>query len=193
MYPGAAPANYNTSAGASVWAPTHATTVQIGSQGYNVPYAGNWGAPHPNDKLQWLAMYACNLLQNDAAAPSPWLRWGPAFNGLHSLLAFHTEAADSNDFCFNWPLGFLGFSLPFIDLQPQTIVQAWLNAANAANIGTPAAMGPIMNIDFLGITVGISDYADHDWGKGTVGPTIPQGQINGWWYIKGTDALQTFP
>ena len=182
MYPGATPADYNTSAGGWVWAPTNSTTVQIGSQGYDVAYAGAWGAPHPNDQLQWLPMYACNLLENDANAPSPWLRWGPAFNGLHSVLAFHTEALDSNSFVSDFSLGFLGFPLFF---EPQTIVQAWLNAANATNIGTPAAMGPIVNIDVLGITLGISDYADYYWGKGTVGPTIPQELINGWWYIKG--------
>ena len=180
MFPGAAPSDYNTAAGATVWAPTHTTTVQIGSQGYNVPYAGAWGAPHPNDRLQWLAMYACNLLESDASAPSPWLRWGPAFNGLHSLLAFHTEALDSNSFCFDFPLGFLGF----LFLPPQTIVQSWLNAANAAGIGTPAAMGPIFNIDVLGITFGVSNYGDYYWGKGSVGPTIPRQLINGWWYIK---------
>jgi hypothetical protein len=191
MYPGAAPADYNSPGGAYVWAPTYATTVQIGSQGYDVAYAGAWGAPHPNDQLQWLPMYACNLLENDANAPSPWLRWGPAFNGLHSLLAFHTEALDSHSFVSDFPLGFLG--LPLFGLEPQTIVQAWLNAANATDIGTPAAMGPIVNVDVLGITLGISDYADHYWGKGTVGPTIPQALINGWWYIKGTDAVQTFP
>ena len=98
------------------------------------------------------------------------------------MLAFHTEALDSNSFVSDFSLGFLGFPLFF---EPQTIVQAWLNAANATNIGTPAAMGPIVNIDVLGITLGISDYADYYWGKGTVGPTIPQELINGWWYIKG--------
>jgi hypothetical protein len=193
MYPGATPADYNSPAGGLVWAPTNSTTVQIGSQGYDVPYAGAWGAPHPNDQLQWLPMYACNLLENDANAPSPWLRWGPAFNGLHSLLAFHTEAADSHSFVSDFPLGFLGFSFAFIDLEPQTIVQAWLNAAIAADIGTPAAMGPIVNVNVRGTTLGICDYADYYWGKGPVGPTIPQESINGWWYIKGTDAVQTFP
>ena len=41
-------------------------------------------------------------------------------------------------------------------------------------------MGPIVNIDVLGITVGICNYADYYWGKGTVGPTISQELINGW-------------
>ena len=41
--------------------------------------------------------------------------------------------------------------------------------------------------------LGISDYGDYYWGRGAVGPTLPQSLINSWWYIKGTDALQTFP
>jgi Family of unknown function (DUF6345) len=182
MYPGATPAQYNGSGGAYVLAPNSSTTVEIGSQNYNVPYAGSWGAPYPNDKLQWLPMYACNLLENDANASSPWLSWGQAFNGLHSVLAFDTEAADSNAFVSDFVVGFLG--LPIFS-EPLTIVQSWLNAANATDIGTPAAMGPIFNIDVAGITLGISDYADHYWGKGAVGPTIPKKIINGWWYIMG--------
>jgi hypothetical protein len=54
-------------------------------------------------------------------------------------------------------------------------------------------MGPILNLDILGITIGISDYEDYYWGKGPVGPNIPQSLINGWWYIQGTDAVQEFP
>jgi hypothetical protein len=193
MYPGATPAEYNTSAGASVFAPNSSVTVAIGSQNYDVPYAGSWGAPYPNDQLQWLPMYACNLLENDASASSPWLSWGQAFNGLHSVLAFDTEAADSNAFVSDFVLGFLGFQILNINLEPQTIVQSWLNAANATDIGTPAAMGPITNVDVLGVTIGIWDYGDYYWGKGPVGPTIPRNMIDGWWYIKGTDAVQTFP
>ena len=126
MYPGAAPAQYNTSAGAYVVAPNSSITVEIGSQNYDVPFAGSWGAPYPNDQLQWLPMYACNLLENDASASSPWLSWGLAFNGLHSVLAFDTEAADSNPFVSDFVLGFLGFQILFITFEPQTIVQSWL-------------------------------------------------------------------
>ena len=185
MYPGAAPAQYNTSAGASVLAPNSSVTVEIGSQNYDVPYAGSWGAPYPNDRLQWLPMYACNLLENDAAASSPWLSWGQAFNGLHSVLAFDTEAADSNPFVSDFVLGFLGFQILFITFEPQTIVQSWLSAANATDIGTAAAMGPITNIDVGGVTIGVCDYSDYYWGKGPVGPTIPRNMIDGWWYIQG--------
>jgi hypothetical protein len=184
MYPGATPAQYNNDGGGTVWSPTHTTTVQIGSQGYDVPYVGAWGTPHPGDRLQWLAMYACNLLQSDSDAPSPWLRWGPAFNGLHSLLAFHTEAGDSHSFCSDFPVGFLGLSSIFT-FAPRTIVQSWLSAADATNIGTAAAMGPITNVTVGGRTYGVSDYGDFYWGKGSVGPTISRQQINGWWYIRG--------
>ena len=185
MYPGATPAQYNTSAGATVVAPNSSVTVEIGSQNYDVPYAGSWGAPYPNDRLQWLPMYACNLLENDASASSPWLSWGQAFNGLHSVLAFDTEAADSNPFVSDFVLGFLGFQILFITFEPQTIVQSWLSAANATDIGTAAAMGPITNIDVEGVTIGVCDYGDYYWGKGPVGPTIPRNMIDGWWYIRG--------
>jgi hypothetical protein len=193
MYPGATPADYNSSGGAYVLAPNSSITVEIGSQNYVVPFAGSWGAPYPNDQLQWLPMYACNFLENDANASSPWLSWGQAFNGLHSVLAFDTEAADSHAFVSDFVVGFLGFQVLFIDFAPQTIVQSWLNAAIATDIGTPAAMGPIANVDVRGSIIGVCDYGDYYWGRGAVGPTIPRSMIDAWWYIMGTDAVQTFP
>jgi hypothetical protein len=41
--------------------------------------------------------------------------------------------------------------------------------------------------------LGVSDYADDYSGRGGVGPTIPRQLIKGWWEIKGTDDVQTFP
>jgi hypothetical protein len=193
MYPGAPPSDYNTSAGAWLADPVTTNTIGIGSQSYAVPYVGNWGAPHPNDQLQWLAMYACNFLENDENAPEPWNRWGPAFNGLHSLMAFETEAWDNNDFCSNFPLNFLGFDFVIASIPPMTVVQAWMSAANAANIGSPAAMGPIQNINIGDAQIAICDYADYYWGRGPVGPTIPRSEINGWWYIQGTAGVETIP
>ncbi len=71
MYPGAAPAQYNTSAGASVLAPILRSLAQFGSQIYDVPYAGSWGAPYPTPT-------GCNgsrctpaTCSKDAAASSP--------------------------------------------------------------------------------------------------------------------------
>ena len=201
MYPGATLADYNASGGASLSTPGSGTTVQIGSQSYAVNYSGSWGAPNPNDNLQWLAMYACQILEDDSSNPDPWLRWGPAFNGLHSLLGFETEASDAGiGFMSDFPANILGyFSISifgdtlYFPQPPQTLVQGWLNAAIANQMGTPAAMGPIWNLDIDGISLSICDYSDHYWGKGTVGLDIPQSLINGWWYIQGSDALQEFP
>jgi hypothetical protein len=201
MYPGATLANYNSSGGATLSTPGSSATVQIGSQSYAVNYNGSWGAPNPNDNLQWLAMYACQILEDDSNNPSPWLRWGPAFNGLHSLLGFETTASDAGvGFMTDFPANILGFiaitvfgATIYLPQPPQTIVQGWLNAAITNQMGTPAAMGPICNVDFFGLTFGVFDYPDYYWGKGTVCSNISQSQINGWWYIQGTDALQEFP
>jgi Family of unknown function (DUF6345) len=136
--------------------------------------------------------YACQILEDDDSNPAPWDRWGPAFNGLHSLLGFETEASDAGiGFMTDFPASILGyvsvtfFTTVYLPVPPTTIVQGWLNAAISNNMGTPAAMGPI-NGD-------ICDYWDYYWGKGPVGPTIPQSQITGWWYIQGTGPIQDFP
>jgi hypothetical protein len=61
MYPGATPAQYNVSGGAFLSAPGSNVDVQIGSQSYNVNYNSSWGSPNPDDQLQWIAMYACQV------------------------------------------------------------------------------------------------------------------------------------
>lgn len=153
-------------------------------------YNGSWGAPNANDNLQWLVTYACELLEEDSSSGNPWDRWGPASNGLHSLLGFTTLAADDSgtNFMLDFPANILGASS-----SPQTLIQGWLNSAISNQIGTPAAMGPILNVRLPFGIFGISDYGDNYWGKGSVGPNIPQFDINGWWFIQGTDAVQGFP
>ena len=193
MYPGATLADYNSSGGATLSAPGSGD-VQIGSQSYTVNYDGAWGAPHEGDSLQWLAMYACEMLRDDGTDPPPWQRWGPAFNGLHSMLGFYSLASDAGiGFMTDFPYQILGLELLFFVIPPQTIVQGWLSSAMGNNMGTPAAMGPVFNVEFDGLTFGICDYTDYYWGKGPVGPTIPQSLINGWWYIQGTGTVQEFP
>ncbi len=193
MYPGATLADYNASGGATLFTPGPGD-VQVGSQSYTVGYNGAWGAPNEGDSLQWLAMYACEILDDDGSNPPPWQRWGPAFNGLHSMLGFYSLASDAGvGFMTDFPAFILGVNALFIVISPQTIVQGWLNSAMSNNMGTPAAMGPVFNVAHDGQTIGICDYGDYYWGKGPVGPTIPQSLINGWWYIQGTGAVQEFP
>ena len=186
MYPYATPDDYSK---CLLWDPTNGVQVQIGSQSYVVNYNGSWGAPNPNGNLQWLVGYACELLAQDSINGNPWDRWGPAFNGLHSLLAFTDVALDDNgtNFMLDFPANILGTTS-----SPQTIVQGWLNAAISNQIGTPAAIGPIRNVQ-QGLVIGVLDYDDYYWGKGSVGPNISQCDISGWWFIQGTDAVQVFP
>jgi Family of unknown function (DUF6345) len=192
MYPGATPADYNTGGGGGLSTPGSGD-VQIGGQSYTVAYNGGWGAPHEGDSLQWLAMYACQILNDDGHNPPPWQRWGPAFNGLHSMLGFASDASDAGvGFMSDFPAAILGLDF-IIDIPPQTIVQGWLNSAMGNNMGTPAAMGPVVTREADGQTIVFCDYGDYYWGKGAVGLTIPQSLINGWWYIQGTDAVQDFP
>jgi hypothetical protein len=187
MYPGATPGDYNSASGGYLWAPIDGGDVQIGSQSYTVGYKGSWGT---NDNLQWLVAYACELLEQDSDSGNPWDRWGPAFNGLHSLLAFTTLASDvgGTNFMLDFPRNILGATS-----APQTIVQGWVNSVISNQIGTPAAIGPIVNVRLGRRTLGMYDYEDYYWGKGSVGPNIPQSNIDGWWFIQGTDAVQEFP
>jgi hypothetical protein len=198
MYPGAIVDAYNTQGGASVSAPGSTGDVSIGTQSYTVNYVGSWGAPSPNASLQWLVTYACQMLAGENSDLTPWQRWGPAFNGLHSFLGFTTDATDAGgvDLMTDFPVYILGYTPvnPLVGrMLPQTIVQGWINAVNANNMGTPAAMGPIHDIFFGKFFLGISNYSDYYWGKGTVGFNIAQSEINGWWFIQGTSAVQEFP
>jgi autotransporter-associated beta strand protein len=162
---------------------------------YGVPnYLGSWrnSGPTVNDNLYWLCLLSCLVLQEYYDDPGThqhdgaWTRWGPAFNGLHILTGFHTEAKPGTGFPKQFADNMLNSALP--------IQKAWFAAAGAAGAGTPAAMGPIYwwgpygSGDPIG-SCPIMDIDDHYWGKGDVGPTIPKSQINGWWYIKGTGSV----
>jgi len=118
MYPGATPADYNTGGGGGLSTPGSGD-VQIGGQSYTVGYNGGWGAPHEGGSLQWLAMYACQILNDDADNPPPWQRWGPAFNGLHSMLGFASDASDAGvGFMTDFPVAILGLDF-IVDIPVQ--------------------------------------------------------------------------
>jgi hypothetical protein len=192
MYPGATLADYNNYInGAELFAPSYPEGIeQVNGHYYQVNEVASWGSIGPNDSLDWLCMYACQTLTNDVSEPPPWQRWGPAFNGLHSMIGFFTTASDAGvGFAGDFPGNMLGAG----GHSPQTVVQSWINAALSDHMGTPAAMGPIYNIKVQGFDFPFYDYGDHYWGKGSVGLTIPPSLVNGWWYVKGTDSVQFFP
>lgn len=127
---------------------------------------------------QWLGLLSCEVLANDWNGLTAWQRWGPNFNGLHSLLGFSSLAYAGTGFPFTFATSMLGWPpfplLPFG--QPIPIVNAWFNAAHARGTGTPAAMGPIG-------PGGVCDFGDYYWAKGPVGPTIFNYQFTGSWYL----------
>ena len=157
---------------------------------YNLDLSRSWGNDGPNDYLNWLSLFSCEVLMynannpNDAAAPHAgglyaWQRWGGAFNGLHIMLGYHTE-------CF-YPCGtpalFANNMLGCNGQGAQNIVSAWFNASHASQSGNgivvrPAAMGPIGQRF-------VWDFNDWYPGKGAMGPSLlPRlGQIRGWWYL----------
>jgi hypothetical protein len=130
-----------------------------------------WG----NHDAEWLCLLSCEVLQYDWNGLKPWQRWGPNFDGLHSLFGFSTDAGAGTGFPYSFALGITGFPLVPVPTQ-MPIVSAWFSAAHGRGTGTPAAMGPIGPGAAM-------DYGDYFWGKGPVGPTIRASQIQGWWYI----------
>ena len=178
-----------------LWEPYYQQTLDVamtipticGGAGvnYNVPnYIASWrnGGPTVNDNLFWLSLLSCEVLQEyDGSTPpaGAWTRWGPAFNCLHILTGFDSNAGAGTGFPFQYAANML--------VGKSTIVESWLSAAHTKGTGTAAAMGPI------GPSL-IWDFNDHYWGMGPVGASIPANEIRGWWYIKWPWALPvTFP
>jgi hypothetical protein len=145
----------------------------------------------------WFALDSCEVLAQVDDANSDYLayeRWGPAFNGLHSMLGFETDAwSDSIT-------GVFGDSFETVFVKGMagkggwtlTMQQAWFHAAmttgpigQSGGIGDPAYLGPIG-------PGGVWDFDDFFWGMGPVGPTIKaqtnkgQQNIKGWFYTYET-------
>jgi hypothetical protein len=97
-----------------------------------------------------------------------------AFGGLHIMTGWSSKTSvDDGSFERDFAENMLGVSGP-----PQTVVEAWFNAAETAGRehGTAAAMGPIG-------PKRIDDRDDHYVGKGSRGPTILPADIRGFWYL----------
>ncbi len=180
--PGAVIANYAT---AQLFVPsTKSSTVVVGqvhygdvagTHYYNVNYDGSWGPSGKNHYLMWLAMDACDILDaQDGSGQTPGQRWGKAFGGLHIMTGWDSEeSVGDGSFEKDFARNMLGVSG-----KPQTVLQAWFNAATTAGTdhGVAAAMGPIG-------PGGVDDKNDFYIGKGTQGPTILPANIKGFWYV----------
>lgn len=142
-------------------------------------FLANTDARWGNGDVEWMSLFTCQILQQEAGGQRWWQRWGPAFAGLHQINSFHTvsyHSASHGGTFANYLLRrpFLGWNKPMpvrsawaqasIDDQPPSVV--W------------ASMGPIG----AGGAVNLDDYF---WGKGAVGPDVPAAAVTGWWYLSG--------
>jgi hypothetical protein len=130
---------------------------------------GNWDE-------EWLCLLSCEVLQYDWNGLKAWQRWGPNFDGLHSLFGFSSLAWPGTGFPKWFAQNMLGSLLQLPPQFPSPIISSWFSAAHACGAGTPAALGPIGPGN-------VCDYGDYFWGRGPVGPTIRASQIQGWWYL----------
>ena len=138
-----------------------------------------WG---DNVDLEWMQLESCQVLRDTNGAHDYFARWAPAFDGLHLLNGFDTNAncvpgGTGRRFAeYLFPRSFL-----FVTFPALTVQQAWRQMATDLEPSgrvwrsiSPARSGWVTNLD------------DKFWGQGNVGPDIPRSQIIGYVSISGT-------
>ncbi len=139
------------------------TTDPLGSPG------GDWG----DSDLEWMAILSCQVMKLDAGGVPLWQRWGPAFDGLHLMLGFHTNAYDWSNFGKKFAQYQTGQGKPLLPVRA-----AWFQAAaeEQPNNVTSVVMG------IVGPN-GWSNYNDYFWGQGgSTGPDLRGSNIQGYWW-----------
>jgi hypothetical protein len=143
------------------------------------PGDARWG---DNDNLEWMQLESCQVLRDTNGAADYFSRWAPAFDGLHLLNGF-----DTNAYCVTGGTGrrFAEYLFPetflWWTVRPaQTVSQAWSRMADDLEPAgvrwrsiSPIGGGWVHNLD------------DHLWGQGTVGPDIPASTRIGFIAISG--------
>lgn len=136
------------------------------------------GDPRWGDRdAEWIVIAACGPLQ---VSPTLNTRWGPTFQGLHAILGYATNSADTaaeGSTLVNYMKGFRFLNI--LMLPPQTVVVSWLaTGIDIQGSGvTIGAMGPIRSD-------GVTNMNDFFWNAGSVGPDIPASRITGFWVVR---------
>lgn len=125
-----------------------------------------WG----DGDLEWLLIAACGPLQEEEASLPWWRRWGPAFDGLHLLLGYANITYDNEREGRLFGEGILEQNLK--------LRQAW--AATATDVQTATEIYAVMGVFDAD---GVNNYNDHFWGRGAVGPDIPDADVSGYWRL----------
>jgi hypothetical protein len=137
--------------------------------------AGAWG----NNDLEWLSLLSCQVLTGTYDGKSWATRWGPAFDGLHLMLGFQTNAYDWGGFGGRFADWTLGRDFFFFKLPPLPIRAAWCQAKAEQQ---PASVEAVV-MGVVGPGGVISGWNDYFWGKGPVSPDLRGGNIWGYWRI----------
>uniref|UniRef100_A0A6C0FE37 Uncharacterized protein n=1 Tax=viral metagenome TaxID=1070528 RepID=A0A6C0FE37_9ZZZZ len=145
-----------------------------------------WG----NRDMEYMALMSCQVLREIMDSLSWAQRWGGAFNGLHLICGFQTNAGvDGNNM--------LKFFAKNMHANEQTVLDSWINAAlNDQDTGRQAVvMGPLINTadttskDYKSMSATTSGlyrayWNDHTWGiKGGPGYDVNKSGIKGWWRL----------
>lgn len=131
-----------------------------------------WG----NHDLEWLVIAACGPLQPVAGGRTWWERWGPAFHGLHLLMAYANDSLDNEREGRIFARAVLGRGE-----SAKRVRHAWVKAATRVQPSTVtyAVMG-------VGNSSGVTNWNDFFWGRGTGGgPDIPNAEITFYWRLFG--------
>jgi hypothetical protein len=133
-----------------------------------------WG---DNFNLEWMQLESCQVLRDTNGAHDYFGRWAPAFDGLHVLNGF-----DTNAYCIGGGTGrrYAEYLYPTWWRGGLSVSQAWSAMANDLEPSgvrwrsiSPAGAGWVHNLN------------DRYWGQGSTGPDIPASQRIGFIAISG--------
>jgi hypothetical protein len=136
--------------------------------------AGAWG----DNDLEFLCLLSCQVLKETYDGKSWAQRWGPAFQGLHLLCGFQTNAYDWPNFGPRFADYTLGRNF-FFTTVTLPVRAAWFQAKKEEQPSSVEAV--VMGV--IGPGGCISGYNDYFWGQGPVGPDIRGSYIHGYWRV----------
>lgn len=136
--------------------------------------AGAWG----DIDLEYMTLLSCQVLRKTYDGKEWYTRWGPAFDGLHLLCGFQTNAYDWSQFGGRFADYTLGRSFGFFTVT-MPVRAAWFQAKAEEQ---PSSVESVV-MGVVGPGGCISGYNDYFWGHGPVGPDIRGSNIRGYWRV----------
>ena len=147
------------------------------------------GAAMGNRDCEFQAWLSCQVLTETFDNLLWWERWGPAFNGLHLICGYQTNAGTGS----NNKLKFFARNLY---KHEQTVMNSWFNAAidDQTSSRQPVVMGPLVSSSdsskFNSVSSSINGLYRAHWhdnvrnsiGNG-LGEDIPKSDVKGWWRV----------